>query len=294
MALLADDGRGLNNSRQQTILDLHVNRPPRPMAGPDRAVCPGEAVTLRRRRLERLGRRAGPLPLGLRRRRHGRRPAGRSTASRSPGCYEVRLAVTDDSGAQLRHGRPTSRRSTSTRRRSRSPASDRQGFVGGAYDQLLFDGAGSSDADGQPLSYLWDLGDGVTRTGEKVLHAYAEPGEYAVRLGVADGTGLACGQTWDEIKVDVRSRDQAADEAALGSATAGATRLMRLNLRTKLLLFAIAIAIVPLLVAGRTMIRIAAGRAQELGQRAAGRHRAAAGARRSTTCTSGPGSRRWS
>ena len=32
---------------------------------------------------------------------------------------------------------------------------------------------------------------------------------------------------------------------------------MRLNLRTKLLLFAIAIAIVPLLVAGRTMIRIA-------------------------------------
>src|SRR4029450_5468961 len=32
---------------------------------------------------------------------------------------------------------------------------------------------------------------------------------------------------------------------------------MRLNLRTKLLLFAIAIAIVPLLVAGRTMIRMA-------------------------------------
>ena len=32
---------------------------------------------------------------------------------------------------------------------------------------------------------------------------------------------------------------------------------MRLNLRTKLLLFAIVIAIVPLLVAGRTMIRIA-------------------------------------
>ena len=27
------------------------------------------------------------------------------------------------------------------------------------------------------------------------------PGDYAVRLGVADGTGLSCGQTWDEIKV---------------------------------------------------------------------------------------------
>ena len=90
---------------------------------------------------------------------------------------------------------------------------DRQGLVGGAYDQLLFDAAASTDADGQPLSYLWDLGDGVTRTGEKVLHAYSEPGEYVVRLGVADSTGLPCGQTWDEIKVDVRNRDQAREQA---------------------------------------------------------------------------------
>ena len=113
----------------------------------------------------------------------------------------------------LRARRPTSRGCTSTRRRSRPPAAIAQGFVGGAYDQLLFDASASTDADGQPLSYLWDLGDGVTRTGEKVLHAYAEPGEYSVRLGVADGTGLACGQTWDEIKVDVRSRDQAQEQA---------------------------------------------------------------------------------
>jgi PKD domain len=40
-----------------------------------------------------------------------------------------------------------------------------------------------------------------------VLHAYTEPGEYAVRLGVADGTGLACGQAWDEIKVSVQRRE---------------------------------------------------------------------------------------
>ena len=114
---------------------------------------------------------------------------------------------------ELRDAPPMSRRCTSTRRRSRSPAAIAQGFVGGAYDQLLFDAAASSDADGQPLSYLWDLGDGVTRTGEKVLHAYAEPGEYVVRLGVSDGTGLACGQSWDEIKVDVRDRDQAQEQA---------------------------------------------------------------------------------
>ena len=58
-----------------------------------------------------------------------------------------------------------------------------------------------------------DLGDGVTRTGEKVLHAYSKPGEYVVRLGVADSTGLPCGQTWDEIKVDMRTRGQAQEQA---------------------------------------------------------------------------------
>jgi PKD repeat protein len=80
--------------------------------------------------------------------------------------------------------RATSRGFGSTRHRSRSP----------------------TDADGEPLSFLWDLGDGVTRAGEKVLHAYTEPGEYAVRLGVADGTGLSCGQASDEIKVSVQRR----------------------------------------------------------------------------------------
>ena len=84
---------------------------------------------------------------------------------------------------------------------------DRDGFVGGAYDHLLFDASSSTDADGEALSFLWDLGDGVTRSGAKVEHAYSEPGEYAVRLGVADGTGLDCGQAWDEIKVSVRRRE---------------------------------------------------------------------------------------
>jgi cellulose 1,4-beta-cellobiosidase len=90
---------------------------------------------------------------------------------------------------------------------------ERQGFVGGAYDQLLFDAGGSSDADKQPLSYQWELGDGTTRTGEKVLHAFTEPGQYTVRLAVSDGTGLACGQTIDEITVDVQDRGQVQAQA---------------------------------------------------------------------------------
>ena len=68
---------------------------------------------------------------------------------------------------------------------------------------------------------------------------------------------------------------------------------MRLNLRTKLLLFAIAIAIVPLLVAGRTMIRIAQDELKSSANEQLVGHRTAAGARRSTTSTSAPGWRRW-
>ena len=84
---------------------------------------------------------------------------------------------------------------------------DRVRHVGGAHDALLFDASLSSDADGEPLSYVWDLGDGITRTGEKVLHSYGEAGEYDVRLAVSDGTGLACGQSSAEMKVDVRRRE---------------------------------------------------------------------------------------
>jgi adenylate cyclase len=67
---------------------------------------------------------------------------------------------------------------------------------------------------------------------------------------------------------------------------------MRLSLRQKLLLFAVVIAILPLVVAGRTLIRIAQ---DELKSSANDQLvvTASGWSRRSTTCTSGPGWRRW-
>ncbi len=212
VALLADDGLGLNNSQQQAILDLHVNRPPRPMAGPDRLVCPGEAVTFD-------GSTSVDWDGKLVRYQWDFGDGGTAEGAKvehsyaQPGAYQARLTVTDDSGSSCASAVDLAEVHVNA-----PPVAvagpDRKGFVGGAYDQLLFDASASSDADGQPLSFTWDLGDGVTRTGEKVLHAYSKPGEYKVRLGVADGTGLACGQSVAEIKVDAQSRDQAPAQQA--------------------------------------------------------------------------------
>jgi PKD repeat protein len=62
--------------------------------------------------------------------------------------------------------------------------SDRTAPVG---QGVTFDGSGSSDPDGDALTYSWALGDGTTATGAVVTHAYAASGLYAVTLTVSDG-----------------------------------------------------------------------------------------------------------
>jgi PKD repeat protein len=55
-----------------------------------------------------------------------------------------------------------------------------------------FDGSGSSDPDGNPITYSWDLdGDGVygDSTAVKPTRTYSTPGTYTVRLRVSDNQG---------------------------------------------------------------------------------------------------------
>ena len=70
---------------------------------------------------------------------------------------------------------------------------------------VTFDGSGSFDPDGAIVSYDWDFGDGGTGTGERVGHAYANPGEYRVRLTVADDSGAIRNTAEDTMTVRVNA-----------------------------------------------------------------------------------------
>ncbi|RMF95129.1 MAG: PKD domain-containing protein, partial [Candidatus Schekmanbacteria bacterium] len=55
-----------------------------------------------------------------------------------------------------------------------------------AGDEVTIDGSGSTDADNDPLTYEWDLGDGTTAKGKVVKHTYEKEGTYNVTLKVSD------------------------------------------------------------------------------------------------------------
>lgn len=52
-----------------------------------------------------------------------------------------------------------------------------------------FDASGSSDADGDSLTFTWRFGDGTVASGETTSYVYGSPGNYTVVLEAADGNG---------------------------------------------------------------------------------------------------------
>jgi PKD repeat protein len=67
------------------------------------------------------------------------------------------------------------------------PVADAGGpYLGVTGVPLQLDGTGSSDPDGDPLTYYWLFGDGQEGSGPAPMHTYVSPGTYVVTLYVYD------------------------------------------------------------------------------------------------------------
>lgn len=104
-----------------------------------------------------------------------------------PGTYPVTLVVTDHKGARSQPA------STTVAVLNNTPP---VAAAGGPYSgtegaAVAFDGRGSSDADGDALTYAWAFGDGTTGTGAQPTHVYAQNGSYTVTLTVTDAQGAS-------------------------------------------------------------------------------------------------------
>ncbi|MBU4457137.1 MAG: PKD domain-containing protein, partial [Candidatus Omnitrophica bacterium] len=104
------------------------------------------------------------------------------------GTYKVNLIVDDDSGTECSSTSDTITVDVNSTPTARVEAKE----IACVKDDIKFDGASSSDPDGDKMSYTWDFGDGSTASGSNVKHDYSEGGLYKVRLFVDDGKGSEC------------------------------------------------------------------------------------------------------
>ncbi len=72
-----------------------------------------------------------------------------------------------------------------------------------AAQTVTFDGGKSKDADGNLTGFYWDFGDGNTKEGSKVEHAFTEPGVYEVTLKVKDDSKSTSDMADDKLTVIV-------------------------------------------------------------------------------------------
>jgi len=114
--------------------------------------------------------------------------ASQSHAYAEGGTYTVRVTVDD------KRSTPCSLASakTTVRVNSRPVANAGPNLVCCIDKVSVFDGTGSSDPDGDALSYRWNFGDGTTAEGAKVTHVYTKSGKYKVTLVVDDNSGTSC------------------------------------------------------------------------------------------------------
>jgi PKD repeat protein len=102
------------------------------------------------------------------------------------GRYAVTLTVTDDSGVANSHARDHATVTVNAPPEPRFTIPLRPVSVS---ELAVLDASGSTDDDGQILTWIWDFGDGVIGEGPVASYAWTRPGTYQVTLSVSDDSG---------------------------------------------------------------------------------------------------------
>ncbi|MEQ9693837.1 PKD domain-containing protein [Shimia sp. SDUM112013] len=115
------------------------------------------------------------------------------------GRYPVTLWV--DDGTQLANAGAVDATTVTINARPIADAGGNREVCSG--QSVLFDGSGSSDADGDLLAFAWDFGDGDTAEIVNPTKTYERPGTYAVTLQVNDESGSERGTDLDRVAIVV-------------------------------------------------------------------------------------------
>ncbi|TDE39086.1 PKD domain-containing protein [Antarcticimicrobium sediminis] len=202
VGLTVSDGFPGGAAQDDSEVLITVNAAPVAVAGPDLLIAPGDSVLFDAgQSYDEDGQLAGYRwefdDLGS--------PLDAPTVERAyvtPGVWSAQLIVTDDSG--VANG---TAQDDVTIRVNNAPQAEAGPTVESERLYVVFDGTGSSDADGDALIYRWDFGDNSSPGfGAQVTHVYADPGVYPVTLQVDDGTGLANARSIDATTVTIRAR----------------------------------------------------------------------------------------
>lgn len=139
----------------------------------------------------------------------------------APGTYTVTLYVTDERGAT-----GSAETVCQVEAPNRPPEAVIEGLgIGEMGLPMVFNAFGSSDPDGDSLTYTWNFGDSTpAETGETVVHTYATEGTFTLSLSADDGRG---GLDTAVMEIVIGLPNQ--PPAALFSVTGEPTRLQTLT-----------------------------------------------------------------
>lgn len=101
------------------------------------------------------------------------------------GEFEVSLRVMDDEGVY-----DTLTKTITIEEENNAPEANADGpYYGYINSEIDFDASKSEDSDGTIVSWIWDLGDGTSDSGETTTHTYSSSNNFTVTLTVTDNDG---------------------------------------------------------------------------------------------------------